>query len=150
MDGGKPGGTCPHSASGCVLSPSLCLRRPAGGWLTRLEQPACQPEFPQGVFLRLLRIKFDTSRILPYTLLFVRGSFAQAVTRRGYLARAVGRIFTPGTLQDGLGAKSGRNGTPVPQSRVSLSESKPRAEFCLLECVRGFLLVSGIAVSLSA
>ena len=114
------------------------------------EQSLCQRELFCKVFLRLLRIRFDTSGFLPYTLLFVRGSFAQAVARRGYLTRAVGRIFTPGTLQDGLGAKSGRNGTPVPQSRVSLSELKPRAEFCLLECVRGFLLVSGIAVSLSA
>src|SRR5580658_5686284 len=40
-----------------------------------------------------------------------------------------------------MGLKSGRNGTPVPQSRVSLSELKPREEFCLLECVRSFLLV---------
>src|SRR6202047_1263886 len=39
-----------------------------------------------------------------------------------------------------MGQKSGRNGAPAPQSRVSLSESKPEAEFCLLECVRSFLL----------
>src|SRR5262249_34523119 len=30
----------------------------------------------------------------------------------------------------------------VPLSRVSLSIAMPRAEFCLLECVRSFLLVS--------
>src|SRR6267378_1839629 len=39
-----------------------------------------------------------------------------------------------------MGQKSGRNGAPAPQSRVSLSESKPGAYFCLLECVRSFLL----------
>src|SRR6266404_2591123 len=39
-----------------------------------------------------------------------------------------------------MGQKSGRNGAPAPQSRVSLSESKPEADFCLLECVRSFLL----------
>src|SRR5260370_3485383 len=39
-----------------------------------------------------------------------------------------------------MGRKSGRNGAPAPQSRVSLSESKPEANFCLLECVRSFLL----------
>src|SRR5260370_32550645 len=39
-----------------------------------------------------------------------------------------------------MGRKSGRNGAPAPQSRVSLSESKPEADFCLLECVRSFLL----------
>src|SRR4029077_418064 len=39
-----------------------------------------------------------------------------------------------------MGQKSGRNGAPAPQSRVSLSESKPEAEFCLLESVRSFLL----------
>src|SRR6266852_6494448 len=39
-----------------------------------------------------------------------------------------------------MGRKSGRNGAPAPQSRVSLSESKPEAYFCLLECVRSFLL----------
>ena len=39
-----------------------------------------------------------------------------------------------------MGQKSGRNGAPAPQSRVSLSESKPEAEFCLLECVRSILL----------
>src|SRR5258708_842845 len=38
-----------------------------------------------------------------------------------------------------MGQKSGRNGAPAPQSRVSLSESKPEADFCLLECVRSFL-----------
>jgi len=43
---------------------------------------------------------------------------------------------------DGMGQKSGRNGAPAPKSRVSLSESKPRAWFFLLECVRSFLLVS--------
>jgi hypothetical protein len=51
-----------------------------------------------------------------------------------------------------MGAKSGRNGAPAPQSRVSLSESKPedgvlpsgvRAEF-LAGCFSGF------AVDLSA
>src|SRR5215471_15040168 len=79
------------------------------------------------VFLRRARKRFDTLDFLPYTLSFVRGSFAQAVTRPGVWARVVGRIFSPGTMHDGMGAKSGRNGTPVPQSRVSLSESKPRA-----------------------
>src|SRR6266478_1740796 len=39
-----------------------------------------------------------------------------------------------------MGRKSGRNGAPAPQSRVSLSESNPEADFCLLECVRSFLL----------
>src|SRR6266446_5661724 len=39
-----------------------------------------------------------------------------------------------------MGQKSGRNGAPAPQSRVSLSESNPGADFCLLECVRSFLL----------
>src|SRR6267378_4714464 len=43
--------------------------------------------------------------------------------------------------QDGMGQKSGRNGAPAPQSRVSLSELKPRDDFSLLECVRSFLLV---------
>src|SRR5207237_312786 len=36
--------------------------------------------------------------------------------------------------------KSGRNGAPAPQSRVSLSELIPR-RLHLLECVRSFLLV---------
>jgi small subunit ribosomal protein S12 len=50
-----------------------------------------------------------------------------------------------------MGSKSGRNGAPAPQSRVSVSESKPEDEFYLLECVRSFLLVvSGFAVDLSA
>jgi hypothetical protein len=50
-----------------------------------------------------------------------------------------------------MGSKSGRNGAPAPQSRVSVSESKPEEEFYLLECVRSFLLVvSGFAVDLSA
>src|ERR1700683_1278591 len=50
-----------------------------------------------------------------------------------------------------MGSKSGRNGAPAPQSRVSVSESKPEDEFSLLECVRSFLLVvSGFAVDLSA
>ena len=40
-----------------------------------------------------------------------------------------------------MGQKSGRNGAPAPQSRVSLSELKPRAKFYFLECVRSFLLV---------
>src|SRR6267378_7306139 len=43
--------------------------------------------------------------------------------------------------QDGMGQKSGRNGAPAPQSRVSLSELKPGVQFSLLECVRSFLLV---------
>ena len=90
------------------------------------------------VFLRLLRIRFDTSGFLPYTLLFVRGSFAQAVARRGYLTRVVGRIFTPGTLQDGLGARSGRiwDASPAKPSKPLQIEAKSvvlplgvRAEF---------------------
>ena len=36
-----------------------------------------------------------------------------------------GNIFGPGTKQDGMGLKSGRNGAPAPQSRVSLSELQP-------------------------
>ena len=40
-----------------------------------------------------------------------------------------------------MGQKSGRNGAPAPQSRVSLSELKPRDLFYFLECVRSFLLV---------
>jgi small subunit ribosomal protein S12 len=40
-----------------------------------------------------------------------------------------------------MGRKSGRNGAPAPQSRVSLSELIPRDWFYLLECVRSFLLV---------
>ena len=40
-----------------------------------------------------------------------------------------------------MGQKSGRNGAPAPQSRVSLSELKPRELFYFLECVRSFLLV---------
>src|SRR5690348_321781 len=40
-----------------------------------------------------------------------------------------------------MGQKSGRNGAPAPQSRVSLSELLPRDRLCLLECVRSFLLV---------
>ncbi len=43
---------------------------------------------------------------------------------------------------DGMGQKSGRNGAPAPKSRVSLSDSEPRADLRLLECVRSFLLVS--------
>src|SRR5215472_8478067 len=40
-----------------------------------------------------------------------------------------------------MGRKSGRNGAPAPQSRVSLSELIPRELLYLLECVRSFLLV---------
>src|SRR5215472_13495816 len=40
------------------------------------------------------------------------------------------------------GRRAAGYGTPVPLSRVSLSIAMPRAEFCLLECVRSFLLVS--------
>src|SRR5580700_9919054 len=42
---------------------------------------------------------------------------------------------------DGMGRKSGRNGAPAPKSRVSLSDSKPRADSCLLDCVRSLLMV---------
>ena len=43
--------------------------------------------------------------------------------------------------QDGMEPRSGRNGAPAPQSRVSLSELIPREQHYLLECVRSFLLV---------
>jgi hypothetical protein len=51
-----------------------------------------------------------------------------------------------------MGRKSGRNGAPAPQSRVSLSESKPRDQFSLLELRTEFLAgcFSGFAVDLSA
>jgi small subunit ribosomal protein S12 len=38
-----------------------------------------------------------------------------------------------------MGSKSGRNGAPAPQSRVSVSESKPEEEFYLLEVRTEFL-----------
>src|SRR5208282_4033449 len=52
---------------------------------------------------------------------------------------------------DGMGQKSGRNGAPAPKSRVSLSDSEPRAERSPLgvraESLAG---ISGFAVHLSA
>ena len=52
---------------------------------------------------------------------------------------------------DGMGQKSGRNGAPAPKSRVSLSDSEPRAERLPLgvraESLAG---ISGFAVHLSA
>ena len=46
------------------------------------------------VFLRPVRMRFDTFKILTYTLCFVRGSLTQAVTRRGYF----GRVQLEGSL----------------------------------------------------
>ena len=52
---------------------------------------------------------------------------------------------------DGMGQKSGRNGAPAPKSRVSLSDSEPRAERLPLgvraESLAG---ISGVAGNLSA
>ena len=61
--------------------------------------------------------------------MFVREDFALsgAALSCGEPLSWKGIIFGPGTMQDGMGQKSGRNGAPAPQSRVSLSESKPEA-----------------------
>ena len=123
---------------------------------TRLSTGDAKNDGGERFFLRPCRKRFDTSYFLLYTLLFVRVSFTQAVTRHSscvvVMSGFEGESFE--TLMQLEGSSLPEHcktdwergaagyGTPVPQSRVSLSKSKPRAEFCLLECVRSFLLVS--------
>ena len=85
---------------------------------------------------------FDRARGLPYTSLFVR----DVTNLSGAVPVCFGTVswkeyLRSRNMQDGMGRKSGRNGAPAPQSRVSLSELIPRDQLYLLECVRSFLLV---------
>src|SRR2546429_4213230 len=109
---------------------------------------ACRGPFRKRKILRVFshrtcKLLFDTARPLPYTLLFVR----DVINLSGAAPEVLeplswkGIIFGPGTSKTEWGRKSGRNGAPAPQSRVSLSELKPRELLHLLECVRSFLLV---------
>src|SRR5256885_9073709 len=87
--------------------------------------------------------------------MFVREDFALsgAALSCGEPLSWKGIIFGPGTMQDGMGRKSGRNGAPAPQSRVSLSELIPRERLCSTLGVRTEFLAgcsSGFAVDLSA
>jgi hypothetical protein len=108
-------------------------------------------------FVRKVDAKVEKRRLFPHPgfednltehvfFLILRCLSGEFLSRRGRPPVGSGRswkeFFSPGTLHDGMGPKSGRNGTPVPQSRVSLSESKPGANVRLLEWARSFLLVS--------
>ena len=90
------------------------------------------------VFLSPCLKRFDTSTFLLYTLCFVRGLFTQAVAGHAVVSRVVGRIFTPGTLHDGLGVRSGRiwDASPAKPSKPLQIDAKSvvlplgvRAEF---------------------
>ena len=99
-------------------------------------------EFSSGLAGR----RFDTPTLLLYTSCFVRASFSLVVAGRRRLHPRGSEQLEGSSLPEQSKTEWKRRaagyGTPVPQSRVSLSESKPRAGFCLLECVRSFLLVS--------
>src|SRR5208337_5316978 len=95
---------------------------------TSLEQQAGHIPFSTVFSLSFWRISFDRTLCLLYTLCFVRGIFPLVV---GHLAHG-GMVGWEGILRsrnrfDGMGRKSGRNGAPAPKSRVSLSDSEPRA-----------------------
>ena len=81
--------------------------------------------------------------------MFCQGYFTRVVRPSAKWGKAGWKeILRSQNKNDGMGRKSGRNGAPAPKSRVSLSDSIPRAAFCLLECVRSILLVlSGFAVT---
>src|SRR3977135_2819421 len=80
--------------------------------------PKCQfcPDFHM--------VRFEDNLTLHVFFLILRCLSGEVRSRRGRPRVGSGRswkeFFGPGTLHDGMGQKSGRNGTPLPQSRVSL------------------------------
>ena len=85
--------------------------------------------------------------------MFCQGYFPLSSTAIWHLGWMVGwkGILRSRNKFDGMGQKSGRNGTPVPKSRVSLSESEPGVTFSSLGLpAESLACFSGFAVHLSA
>ena len=88
-----------------------------------------------------------------FSILYVLSGVFHPSSRPSRFSGVVGwkGILRSRNKLDGMGQKSGRNGAPAPKSRVSLSDSEPRAERSPLgvraESLAG---ISGFAVHLSA
>ena len=114
-----------------------------------IEHRRCQKGAEIEVFLSLCLKRFDTSTFLLYTLCFVRGLFTQAVVGHVVVSRVVGRIFTPGTLHDGLGVRSGRiwDASPAKPSKPLQVDAKSGV-LPLGVCAELLAGLSGFAVHL--
>jgi len=141
-----------EGAAGLPLAAEL--PRPGAGRRTRLGPKwLIRQEFSSALGAK----KFDTLEFLLYTLCFVRAFTSLVVSvpaGHGQLVSRGSEQLEGSSLPEQSKTEWKRGaagyGTPVPQSRVSLSDSEAKSVVLPLGVRAEFLLVSGFAVNLSA